>query len=106
MDQEFTQEQIAGMMAQLGQRRYVVRPADGGYVVADADHQMRQMSGVLGLDQAKGWAYGEHESWARRVLRRRGGKPYPSRCKSILNHPAHDDCAGLSYETSDLVDDA
>lgn len=81
---EFTADEVQAMMAELGQRRYVVKRAtdvyrDGrerhgnteGYVVCDTAHQDRVMSGVLALDQAKGWAFSEHESWARRVLRRR-----------------------------------
>lgn len=71
----FSQDEVRAMMTELGQTRYVVKPwpADGqpeGYYVADTAHQDRQMSGVLGLEQAKGWAYGEHESWARRCLGR------------------------------------
>jgi hypothetical protein len=27
-------------------------------------------------------------------------------CRSVLNHAPHGTCRGLSYETSDLVDDA
>ena len=75
---EFTSDQIAAMMRELGQARYVVKLARDvyesaeyeGYVVCDTAHQDRIMSGVLGLEQAKGWAYGEHESWARRCLSR------------------------------------
>lgn len=74
----FTELDVTLMLKELGQRRYVVRQACEvyedctleGYVVCDTSHQDRVMSGVLGLDQAKGWAYGEHESWARRLLRR------------------------------------
>lgn len=72
---EYTSTDVTLMMKELGQSRYVVKPwpADGlpeGYYVADTAHQDRQMSGVMGLDQAKGWAYGEHDSWARRLLAR------------------------------------
>lgn len=79
---EFTAAEVMAMVTELGQKRYVVKPAadvykDGrerhgntsGYVVVDTAHQDRVMSGVLALDVAKGWAYSEHESWARRTLR-------------------------------------
>jgi hypothetical protein len=96
---EFTQDQVAAMMVELGQNRYVVKrhfadcqghpagPYDpmgetvycdntcnhDGFVVVDTAHQDRQMSDVMDLLGAKGWAYGEHESWARRALRRKHG---------------------------------
>lgn len=95
-----TQGQIAAMMRELGQKRYVVKQACEvlqdctleGYVVCDTAHQDRQMSGILGLEQAKGWAYGEHESWARRELNR--GKR-PQNCYLIgdeWEHGAECDC--------------
>lgn len=94
-----TNRQIAAMMRELGQKRYVVKPAaevyrDGreqqgntrGYVVCDTAHQDRVMSGVLALDVAKGWAYSEHESWARRLLQ--GGKTVEN-CYLIDNEWEH-----------------
>lgn len=73
----YTDTDVTLMMKELGQSRYVVKPhgdraegGQGGFIVVDTAHQDRQMSGVLGLEQAKGWAYGEHDSWARRLLAR------------------------------------
>lgn len=77
----FKVDEIQAMMKELGQTRYVVKPYTfftGGvlpnaYWVADTAHQDRRVShGVLSLEQAKSWAFSEHEAWAKRCLHRGG----------------------------------
>lgn len=80
MTGQFHPDEVQAMMRELGQKRYLVRPAADvfqdrsrrGYVVVDTAHQDRVMSGDLALDVAKGWAYSEHESWAKRCLHKGG----------------------------------